>query len=67
MNTPTQIHFTRTQMARIAYHATRDQLNLIGDWFPGVRYINFIDAVHAAVKAYGRGAVTVDVDARVKP
>lgn len=63
MNTSTQIHFTRTQMAKIAYGATRDQLDLIGNWFPGVGVCNFIDAIHAALKAYVRGAVTVNVEA----
>lgn len=57
------IHFTRWQMAKIAYGATRDQLDLIGDWFPGVKVCNFIDAVHAATRAFMRGPVSVRVDA----
>lgn len=51
------IHFTRWQMAKIAYGATRDQLALIGDWFPGVNFCNRVDAVHAAVRAFIRGPV----------
>lgn len=56
-----KIHFTRWQMSKIAYHATRDQLELMGDWFPGIKAVNFIDAVHAAIKAYLRGGVTMNV------
>ena len=59
----TNIHFTRWQMSKIAYHATRDQLDLIGDWFPGIKAINFIDAIHAGCKAFLHGPVTVHVAA----
>lgn len=53
------VRFSRWDMAKIAYGATRDQLDLIGDWFPGVNLCNRIDAVHAALRAYKRGPVAI--------